>query len=948
MVKSHRRHATIPSRTQQQRGWWFVVLAVVVCCATEVGFAAEGAIYFGNRQFVGGNFASGSDQHGFLWSNPWFTDPFLFRPETIREISFPQREDSIAEPGEFGIELTNGDVVFGSLVESDPQQIVVRSEMLGDLPLKASFVRRIFRWDGGSAQIFVGPGQLESWRTGDRASGWEGQSGHLATDQSLASVFRDVGLTPRCRVEFEVTWDQTPNFVMAIGTDGTPQATDAAFRIEFWGSAIVLLREIENKAKVSSLGNVEDADGRFRLAIELDQIRSRAIVYSERGLKLGEIDFDRDQGDVYGGIAIENISGDVRLHELRVLHGVGRDSPAGQRSELIGSVLSGYSDGNLEFRRDDQPQSIPSDQIDVIRFEGAGDDESVVSEGIENQPSDVAPRFHVVTHGSTQISGAVHSVDAETLVIRPSVAEDKTIRISVEQIRSMRALFEPETIMLPDSQRVGTLELENAGFMGSLEDASRGDDSTCLRFKPQYSSTAANLKPGASGRIAYRYQADSKQNSSAQPPQPPQPPRRARGGFLGAVVTALAGDTESNGSTGRLLHLRSGDAVEATVLRIDAESVVIDSIITGEKSIPRSEVKAVELRGPPTLPNIEQVKRSRLLTVPRMRKSNPPTHLLISTEGDFLKCNLISLNDSEAVVENRLETLVIPRRLIARIIWFHEDELASEDAAVQDAAEPDSSSIATESDRSGSDEFLVQAIFSDGVRLTFKPGQVGAGELVGESEILGTCLVNVKVIDQLLFGDRIATQNAKLPYNEWHLSHAPEPRVYQENAEGSGQPRMIGTSSSLVGNPAPEFDLKLLDGGKFNPVDGRGQVIVLDFWATWCGPCIQAMPIIDQTVNQFASEDVKLVAVNLQEPADKIRDTLDRMNLHPTVALDIDGVAASRYQANAIPQTVVIDRQGIVRRVFVGGGGDLAQSLTDAIQSAVDNKPDSAVESAEQ
>lgn len=103
--------------------------------------------------------------------------------------------------------------------------------------------------------------------------------------------------------------------------------------------------------------------------------------------------------------------------------------------------------------------------------------------------------------------------------------------------------------------------------------------------------------------------------------------------------------------------------------------------------------------------------------------------------------------------------------------------------------------------------------------------------------------------------------------------------------------------------------------------------------------------MIDEAVAKFDPQEVMLVAVNLQENPDQIKATLKRLGLDPIVALDIDGVAAARYQANAIPQTVVIDRQGTVKRLFVGGGGNLGESLSEAIKLALEEEPGSGVES---
>ncbi len=65
--------------------------------------------------------------------------------------------------------------------------------------------------------------------------------------------------------------------------------------------------------------------------------------------------------------------------------------------------------------------------------------------------------------------------------------------------------------------------------------------------------------------------------------------------------------------------------------------------------------------------------------------------------------------------------------------------------------------------------------------------------------------------------------------------------------------------------------------------------MVLDFWATWCGPCIQAMPQVERAAGEFKEQGVRLVAVNLQETAEQVTGMLERQKLKVTVALDRDG-----------------------------------------------------------
>src|SRR5207253_11277583 len=148
-----------------------------------------------------------------------------------------------------------------------------------------------------------------------------------------------------------------------------------------------------------------------------------------------------------------------------------------------------------------------------------------------------------------------------------------------------------------------------------------------------------------------------------------------------------------------------------------------------------------------------------------------------------------------------------------------------------------------------------------------------------------------------------------------------------------------GTDSPLVGQPAFAFSLDTLGGPRFNLADQKGKVVVLDFWATWCGPCMQSLPMIEEVVKEFADRDVRLFAVNMEEQPDQIKAVMERHKLNFPVVLDRDGAAAARYAVTAIPQTVLIDRDGKIARLFVGGGKKTADALKAAIQELTAPKP---------
>jgi thiol-disulfide isomerase/thioredoxin len=123
---------------------------------------------------------------------------------------------------------------------------------------------------------------------------------------------------------------------------------------------------------------------------------------------------------------------------------------------------------------------------------------------------------------------------------------------------------------------------------------------------------------------------------------------------------------------------------------------------------------------------------------------------------------------------------------------------------------------------------------------------------------------------------------------------------------------------SMEGKEAEDFELPLLDGGTVKLSSLKGKTVVLDFWATWCGPCRMAMPIVDKVTGEFADRGVVLYTVNLQEGAEAVKGFLQAMKLNPKVALDKEGMVARAYGAPPIPSIVLIGTDGVVRKVFRG------------------------------
>lgn len=138
----------------------------------------------------------------------------------------------------------------------------------------------------------------------------------------------------------------------------------------------------------------------------------------------------------------------------------------------------------------------------------------------------------------------------------------------------------------------------------------------------------------------------------------------------------------------------------------------------------------------------------------------------------------------------------------------------------------------------------------------------------------------------------------------------------------------------LVGKPAPDFKLTGMDGKEVTLASLKGNVVVLDFWATWCGPCVAGFPHMDALSRKYADKGVKVFGMNQKEDKETIDSFLKEKNLTIAVLLD-PGEVADKYQVKGIPQTVIIGRDGIIKKVFIGYGPGEENQVEQEVQNAL-------------
>ena len=144
--------------------------------------------------------------------------------------------------------------------------------------------------------------------------------------------------------------------------------------------------------------------------------------------------------------------------------------------------------------------------------------------------------------------------------------------------------------------------------------------------------------------------------------------------------------------------------------------------------------------------------------------------------------------------------------------------------------------------------------------------------------------------------------------------------------------------------PAPRFKIKDLAGRALDLDElRRGGPVLLDFWATWCKPCLAAIPEIQALHQRYGSQGLKVIGISVDGPRNysKVRPFAARLGIKYRVAFDLDGRLQQLYQVVAMPTAILIDRDGRIAAVRVGfrpGEGDELEAKIRALLASSDNE----------
>jgi len=140
-------------------------------------------------------------------------------------------------------------------------------------------------------------------------------------------------------------------------------------------------------------------------------------------------------------------------------------------------------------------------------------------------------------------------------------------------------------------------------------------------------------------------------------------------------------------------------------------------------------------------------------------------------------------------------------------------------------------------------------------------------------------------------------------------------------------------SSGMEGQLAPDFALKSSTGENLRLSEFRGDVVMINFWATWCGPCRQEMPLLDELYARYQRVGFSLLGVNIDDDSGRAMDMIEELGVNFPVLFDARKEVSKLYEVEAMPVTVIVDRTGTVRYIHHGYKPGYENKYLDQIRS---------------
>lgn len=137
--------------------------------------------------------------------------------------------------------------------------------------------------------------------------------------------------------------------------------------------------------------------------------------------------------------------------------------------------------------------------------------------------------------------------------------------------------------------------------------------------------------------------------------------------------------------------------------------------------------------------------------------------------------------------------------------------------------------------------------------------------------------------------------------------------------------------------PAPDFTLRSHQDGNVRLADLKGQVVMINFWATWCGPCLQEMPLLDELHAKYQAAGFTLLGVNVETAKEraKVDAMIDKLQVSFPLLFDEESIVSELYDVDAMPSTIFVDREGNFRFLHRGYKPGDEDGYTKIVQALI-------------
>jgi peroxiredoxin len=145
----------------------------------------------------------------------------------------------------------------------------------------------------------------------------------------------------------------------------------------------------------------------------------------------------------------------------------------------------------------------------------------------------------------------------------------------------------------------------------------------------------------------------------------------------------------------------------------------------------------------------------------------------------------------------------------------------------------------------------------------------------------------------------------------------------------------LPVSADIMSGAAPDFTLKSNNGINMKLSEYHGEVVLINFWASWCGPCRQEMPLLEELHNRYKSLGFTVLGVNVEEDSRQARKLIQDMAVSFPVLFDTQSIVSKQYDVVAMPSSVLVDRSGNLRYLHKGYKPGLEEVYLEQVRELI-------------